>query len=131
MLKPVPGGLVALALLASIPATPPAPPPPPHFCEARILRDYDFQFSYFAVFRLAKTCPPGGVARIRKSSTLSTRENGAPYQPIRPEVGAWNLNEAGSNVPLSARWTLNTWRWDYWDGAAWQPMKSARHGGGA
>lgn len=117
-------------LLGTLMLSQPSPSPPPTFCEVRILRDYDLALTYFAVFRLASSCPADGVARIRKSNTLSTKANGAPYQPIRPEVGAWTVTKDGTTVPFSARWTLNSWQWQYWDGSLWQPMKSARRSGG-
>jgi len=115
-----------LLLLGTLLLSQPTPSPPPIFCEVRILRDYDVAVTYFAVFRLSSSCPPGGVARVRKSSTLNTKAAGAPYQPIRPLTGAWDVSADGTTVPFSARWTLNSWQWQYWDGQAWQPMKSAR-----
>ena len=117
---------LSLLLLGTLLLSQPTPSPPPAFCEVRILRDYDVSVTYFAVFRLAASCPPGGVARVRKSSTLNTKAAGAPYQPVRPLVGAWDVNADGTTVPFSARWTLNSWQWQYWDGQAWQFMKSAR-----
>lgn len=122
--------LHSLLMLASLSAGQPAAlsvPSPPTFCEVRILRDYDVSLTYFAVFRLSSNCPPGGVARVRKSSTMNTKAAGAPYQPIRPEIGAWTVTPDGTTVPFSARWTLNSWQWQCWDGDEWKPMKSARH----
>ncbi|AZI45350.1 hypothetical protein EHF33_20790 (plasmid) [Deinococcus psychrotolerans] len=115
----------SLLLLGTLLLSQPSPSPPV-FCEVRILRDYDVSLTYFAVFRLASSCPAGGVARVRKSSTMNTKAAGARYQPIRPLVGAWEVSADGTTIPFSSRWTLNSWQWQYWDGDEWKPMKSAR-----
>lgn len=75
--------------------------------------------TYHASIRLAPGCPPGGTARVRKSSTLNTRASGAPYQPIKPEQGAWTVTRTGSTVPIPELWTLFTWQWQFYDPQAW------------
>lgn len=106
--------VAALALCASAAAT-------PTYCRALAIPDNVLPWAYRPVIRLAPGCPPGGFARVRKSSTLNVRHEGSPYQPIRPEVGAWNVTQNGSTIPTSELWTLITWRWEWWDGTRWRP----------
>ncbi|AWT34594.1 hypothetical protein DM785_02755 [Deinococcus actinosclerus] len=76
--------------------------------------DYTLGVTYRASLRLAPECPPGTVLRVRKSSTTSTRQGGAPYQPIKPLKGAWDVGIlAKSPVPREELWTLYSWRWEY------------------
>jgi len=63
-----------LLLLGTLLLSQPTPSPPPIFCEVRILRDYDLSVTYFAVFRLSSSCPPGGVARVLASTSIRCRE---------------------------------------------------------
>ncbi|WP_343757443.1 hypothetical protein [Deinococcus depolymerans] len=76
--------------------------------------DYTLGVTYRASLRLAPECPPGTVMRVRKSSTTSTRQSGAPYQPIKPLQGAWDVGIlAKTPVPREELWTLYSWRWEY------------------
>ncbi|MVN88301.1 hypothetical protein GO986_16265 [Deinococcus sp. HMF7620] len=104
----------ALALLTVPPGLP--------VCRLQVVPDYTLGVTFRAALRLAPACPFGTVLRVRKSSTTSTRRTGAPYQPIKPEQGAWEVGAPGqplkSPVPASERWTLRSWRWEYFDAAA-------------
>ena len=97
------------------------------YCAVRMLPDYHFGFSYFARLRLDPACPAGGVGRVRKTSTLSTKANGARYQPVKPDGSAqfgglysWTITKSGDNIPPGEEWTFNRWRWEYWDGSRWK-----------
>ena len=94
---------------------------PPTNCAVVVLRDYELGWAYYAQVRLVPECPEGGSARVRKTSTLSTKINGAPYQPIRPEKGAWIVSKNGDNIPNSMQFTLYNWAWQYSDGKNWVP----------
>ena len=94
-------------------------PPIPNNCAVVVLRDYELGWAYYAQVRLVPECPEGGSARVRKTSTLSTKVNGNPYQPIRPEVGAWTVTRHGDNIPNSMQFTLYNWAWQYSDGKNW------------
>ncbi len=96
------------AVLGSIPPTPPS-------CRLQVIPDYTLVFVYRAVLRLSPECGFDQALRVRKSSTTNTKRNGAPYQPIRPEVGAWALGRLKSTVPSSQLWTSPSWRWEYND----------------
>ncbi|MBZ9753615.1 hypothetical protein K7W42_22590 [Deinococcus sp. HMF7604] len=102
-------------------------PPGPPACRLQVVPDYTLGVTFRAALRLAPGCPFGTVLRVRKSSTTSTRRNGAPYQPIKPEQGAWEVGAAGqplkSPVPRSELWTLYTWRWEYNAARAGQPER--------
>jgi hypothetical protein len=113
--------LAALVLGAASAAPLPTvlPPPPPTNCPVVVLRDYELGWAYYAQVRLVPECPEGGSARVRKTSTLSTKVNGNPYQPIRPETGAWNVTRQGDNIPNSMQFTLYNWAWEYSDGKHW------------
>ncbi|ULH15985.1 hypothetical protein MF271_04960 [Deinococcus sp. KNUC1210] len=102
----------------------PLPHPPPIYCPVIVYRDYDLMFSYYAQFRLPRDCPTGGIARIRKSSTVSTKAQGNPYEPINPQSGAWEVYPNGiDTVPDTAQLTFNSWQWQYWDGLVWQSVE--------
>ncbi|THF70524.1 hypothetical protein E7T06_07415 [Deinococcus sp. Arct2-2] len=96
------------------------PAPAPTYCRTIVIKDSVVLVAYKPVIRLAPDCPPDAQARVRKSSTLNTRRNGAPYQPIRPLIGAWIVTPYGSTIPANELWTLLTWRWEWWDGTRWQ-----------
>ncbi|BDP44830.1 hypothetical protein DAETH_47990 (plasmid) [Deinococcus aetherius] len=117
--------LLPLTLLLLGSAAQPAPPPP-RYCSVLILRDYRLAVTYQAILRLDPTCPPDGVGRLRKVSTLNW---GGPYVPQKPgglpqygNLWGWSLTSAGSNVPSRELWTLYSWRWQWYDGAEWQPV---------
>lgn len=95
-------------------------------CRLQVIPDYTLGFAYRAVLRPAPGCGETQVLRVRKSSTTSVKRNGAPYQPIKPEVGAWDLGKTVNTVPLSERWTLNSWRWEWYDPAVWNPRTNAK-----
>lgn len=57
-------------------------------------------------------CPASTVFRVRKSSTLNVKRKGAPYQPIKPLEGAWEIGKARNTVPTAELWTSLTWRWE-------------------
>jgi len=107
--------LPVAALLSASPGTPP--------CHLQVIPDYTFAVTYKAVLRPSSGCPYGTVLRTRKSSTTSVKRNGAPWQPIKPEVGAWEVGTSGAllKTPVPARelWTLYTWRWEWFDAQAW------------
>jgi hypothetical protein len=93
--------------------------PGPELCAVNVFRDYELGWAYYAQVRLAPGCPDGGSARVRKTSTLSTKEKGNTYQPIRPETGAWVVTHNGDDIPSSSQFTLNNWAWQYWTGKTW------------
>ena len=70
-----------------------AAPGPPVYCPATVLRDYYAGLSYLALVRLAPSCPPGAVARVRKFSNFTSKV-------VEPLHGAW---------PLTAGETLYSW----------------------
>ncbi len=110
--------LLLLALLAGathsdavLDAVPSAPPS----CRLQVIPDYTLIFAYRAVLRLSPECGFAQALRVRKSSTTSTKRDGAPYQPIRPELGAWELERLSTSVPANQLWTSWSWRWEYND----------------
>lgn len=114
--------LTALLLLGAPAAQ---PTPQPRYCSVLILRDYRAVITYQAILRLDPLCPPGAVGRLRKVSTLNW---GGPYVPQKPGglpqyggLWGWTLTPGGSNVPSRELWTLSSWRWQWYDGEAWQP----------
>lgn len=90
----------------------------PPGCRLQVIPDYTVGFAYRAVLRPSPGCSIGETLRVRKSSTTSVKRNGAPYQPIKPEVGAWGVG-AKVTVPDRELWTLNSWRWEYYDPDLW------------
>jgi len=94
-------------------------------CTAQIVRDYELGFAYYAQPQLASFCPAGTVLRVRKTSTLNTRAAGAPYQPIQPETGAWELSKAGTTIPFNQRWTSSGWAWQFYSTTfrTWKTMR--------
>ncbi|WP_191242122.1 hypothetical protein [Deinococcus ficus] len=67
-----------------------------------VIPDYVLVISYKAVLRLAPDCPPGGVARIRKASTIN---RWGTYRPIKPNgsatygrVWSWTMTEDSGPV---------------------------------
>lgn len=107
--------LTGLLLLAGASAAPVSP-----YCPVNVFIDYTVGFAYYAQLQLSAGCEPGQVARVRRSSTVSTIRNGAAFQPIDPPTGAWTVTEKGDNVPnekqITYRWS--TWVWEYYDGLA-------------
>ena len=113
-------GAVAIAA-AGVVATTTAPPA----CRLQVIPDYVTPISYRAVLRVSPGCPSGTTLRVRKSSTINTVRNGAPYQPIKPLKGAWDVKKIGdvtvSSVPgfeLQTS-TITKWQWEYWSAAEW------------
>ncbi len=115
--------LAALTLGAASAAAASSPSPP--LCRVVIYRDYVFAFGYYAVPNLAPECPPGSTGRLRKSSTLNTKAQGAAFQPIRPDHGAWTVSSSGDDVPNSEQlmYRFSTWEWQYFTGKTWQPAE--------
>lgn len=116
--------LAALALATSVSAIPAlpvaAPTPAPIYCPVEVITDNVLPFAFKPVIRLKDGCPWGGHARVRKSSTLNTKRDGAPYQPIRPEQGAWTVTTRTNTIPARELWTLWSWRWEWFDGSRWR-----------
>jgi hypothetical protein len=111
--------LALAALLIGAASAVSSPELPPTYCPVEVLRDYELGWAYYAQLRLTPPCPFGGVGRVRKTSTLSTRAQGNAYQPIRPETGAWTVTASGDNIPRSMQFTLYSWAWQYWTGKTW------------
>ena len=114
---------VLAALLLGVTAAAPLPKPP--LCPVVIYRDYSFAVGYYAVPALAPTCPLGSTGRLRKSSTLSLKSQGAKYQPIKPDAGAWNVTFSGDTVPRAEKFVywFSTWEWQTYDGTHWMPVE--------
>lgn len=113
-------GAVAIAA-AGVVATTTAPPA----CRLQVIPDYTLAVAYKAVLRLSPGCPDGTVLRVRKSSTMNTVRSGAPYQPIKPLKGAWEVKKRGditiSQVPVNEVWTVlvpKPWRWEFFQSAS-------------
>lgn len=92
----------------------------PSGCYLQVIPDYTLGVIYRPVLRPSPDCPADVSLRVRKTSTLSRKRDGASYQPIIPDgseryggVYSWTLGRFGSTVPSSALWTLYTWRWQY------------------
>ena len=87
------------------------------YCPVDVFIDYTVGFAYYTQLRLSAGCEPGQVARVRRSSTVSTVRNGAPYQPIDPPKGAWTITATGDDIPndkpVSYSWS--TWVWEYYN----------------
>jgi hypothetical protein len=90
-------------------------------CTLQVIPDYTLGVAYRAVLRPSPGCPLGTELRVRKSSTLNVRRAGAPYQPIKPETGAWLLSRTQTTVPSRELWTLYNWRWEVYDSTAYSP----------
>lgn len=108
--------IAAAGMVATI-AVPPA-------CRLQVIPDYTLAVAYKAVLRLSPGCPDGTVLRVRKSSTMNTVRSGAPYQPIKPLKGAWEVGKRGdvtiSQVPVNEVWTVlvpKPWRWEFFQSA--------------
>lgn len=127
--------LFASALLIPVAALTTIPPPA---CHLQVLPDYVTPISFKAVLRLSPACPAGTVLRVRKSSTLNVKRNGARYQPIRPAVGAWEVGNSYSQVkkpvPYNELFTTRfdssaplgaQWQWEYWSPSEWNPRTQA------
>lgn len=111
-----------LLLLASTGLAQTPPPVPRPTCYLQMIPDYTFVVAYKAVLRLPASCRYDAVLRVRKSSTLNTVRNGAPYQPYQ---GPWDLGWGRSNVPNAKLWTSLNWRWEYFDPALINPRTGA------
>ncbi|MFK7601902.1 hypothetical protein ACI3L1_06785 [Deinococcus sp. SM5_A1] len=107
--------LIGAALSLPLASVLGAIPPIPAVCRLEVIPDYTLGFVYKAVLRLSPECEFGQSLRVRKSSTLNVKREGAPVQPIRPEVGAWTLGRLSSTIPDWQLWTSNSWRWEYND----------------
>ena len=99
---------------------------PSHYCRLVVYKDYQMGFAYYVQLARAPECQPGQVARIRRSSTINVVRNGAPYQPIDPPTGAWEVSEFGDNVPNGKQFTYtwSTWDWEYWNEGRHQWVKA-------
>lgn len=75
--------------------------------------------TYTPLLQVSSTCPPGTAFRVRKSSTLNTKAAGAPYQPIKPQIGAWVVTRKSSTIPVKELSTLFSWRWEFFDAKVW------------
>lgn len=80
--------------------------------------------SYRARFTISASCPASTVFRVRKSSTMNLKTKGAPYQPIKPLTGAWEIRKTSTTIPADQLWSLSTWQWQVWDDTAWRPIGS-------
>lgn len=107
-----------LALVLALPALALIAVTAPPGCRLQVIPDYTVGFAYKAVLRPSPGCPAGQTLRVRKSSTTSVKRDGAPYQPIKPIRGAWDVG-VQSTVPERELWTVNSWRWEYYDADAW------------
>ena len=92
----------------------------PSGCYLQVIPDYVLGVIYRPVLRPSPDCPADVSLRVRKTSTLSRKRDGASYQPIIPDGSerydgaySWTLGKFGSTVPSSALWTLYSWRWQY------------------
>lgn len=103
---------LALAALLSAVGAALAPVPPSTPCTLTLTPDAVRGAQFHARLSLAGSCGHGASFRVRKSSTLNVRRQGAPYQPIKPITGAWTVTPRGSNIPPAELWTLITWRWE-------------------
>ncbi|WP_019584655.1 hypothetical protein [Deinococcus apachensis] len=97
------------------------------YCPVQVIPDYVLGFAYRALLRLDPACPPGGVGRVRKVSTLNSY---GPFVPQKPGglpqyggVWGWNLTAISSSVPSRELWTTLHWEWNYWDGTDWLPAE--------
>lgn len=111
--------VLSLALLGSR--------PPPPGCYLRVIPDYSFGVIYRPVLKPSPDCGADVSLRVRKTSTLNRRKNGAPYQPIIPDgsakyggVYSWTLGKFGGTIPAGELWTLYSWRWQWLDGKVWR-----------
>ncbi|AZI41873.1 hypothetical protein EHF33_03165 [Deinococcus psychrotolerans] len=71
--------------------------------------------AYHVRFTVAASCSADTVFRVRKSSTISTKRRGAPYQPIKPLTGAWEISKTKTTLPTGELWTSILWRWEQFD----------------
>ncbi|OLV20117.1 hypothetical protein [Deinococcus marmoris] len=118
------------ALLNSIPPTPPlfafAAASVPD-CHLNVFPDYTLGFAYQAFLQPSSDCLFTVSLRVRKTSTISRKRNGAPYQPIIPDgsaryggVYSWTLGKYGGTVPRRELWTSYSWKWQWLDGEVWR-----------
>lgn len=98
-------------------------------CTLQVIPDYVNPIAFKAVLRLSPACPAGTVLRVRKSSTLNTKAQGAKYQPIKPLAGAWEVGNSYAQVnrPVPDRelWTTQVpgkWRWEWWDASRYNTI---------
>ncbi|AWN23996.1 hypothetical protein DKM44_12780 [Deinococcus irradiatisoli] len=93
----------------------------PPTCTLTLIPDQVRGVAYHVIFKVAPSCPADAVFRVRKSSTINQKKNGAPYQPIKPLVGAWDIGKTTSTVPGAELWTSLTWQWQVYDEAQLNP----------
>lgn len=103
---------LALALLLARPAPP--------GCYLQVIPDYTLIVVYRPVLRPSPDCPADVTLRVRKSSTISRKRNGASYQPIIPDGSerydgaySWPLGKFSNGIPRNALWTSYSWEWQY------------------
>jgi len=77
--------LAGAALVGALLARPATP------CTLTLVPDQVRGVAYHVLLNVSPTCPAETTFRVRKSSTINTKRNGAPYQPIKPLQGAWEL----------------------------------------
>ncbi|GAA4002601.1 hypothetical protein GCM10022631_11600 [Deinococcus rubellus] len=87
----------------------------PAACTLTLSPDQVRGVAYHVRLIVSPGCPASTVFRIRKSSTLNVKRKGAPYQPIKPLTGAWEIGKATNTVPAAELWTSLTWRWELYD----------------
>jgi hypothetical protein len=118
--------LLAALLIGAAAAAPLPRSMPPPLCRVVVYRDYDFALGTYWTPRLAPGCPPDGIGRLRKSSTLNTKAQGAAFQPIRPAHGAWTVTSSGDDVPNSEQTSYfwSTWEWQDYEKTGWQKAET-------
>jgi hypothetical protein len=109
------GAALGFTSAASAQSTPALPRPA---CYLQVIPDYTFVVAYKAVLRLSPRCTYDASLRVRKSSTINTVRNGAPYQPYQ---GPWDFGDAKSTVPNAKLWTSLQWVWEYFDPTRMNP----------
>lgn len=97
---------IAALLAPAVMLTQPAP------CTLTLSPDQVRGVVYHVRLIVSPGCPASTMFRVRKSSTLNVKRKGAPYQPIKPIVGAWEVSQAANSVPAAELWTSLTWRWE-------------------
>jgi len=99
-----PALLIPAALLSQQPA-----------CALSLSPDQVRGVAYHVRLIVSPGCPADTAFRVRKSSTINVKRKGAPYQPIKPLTGAWEVGRFKSKVPPAELWTSLTWRWEVYD----------------
>lgn len=99
---------------------------PTEWCAGQVYRDYSIGVSYRALIRPDPDClERGGVLRVRKVGTLSTKPLATLPGGLNQFGGlwAWNITQSGSTIPPGQLWTSYSWRWQRWTGSAWQVLR--------